>query len=128
MPDIQTQGTARVAHFGEVSLDFGKMQLCRDGQRVVITAREFKVLKFLISRPEVVVSRQKLISAAFPKRERSTHRTVDNCIARLRRKIERDPTRPIFICTVHGVGYKFVPQEEALSTSKTAMGASPENI
>ena len=44
----------------------------------------------LIVRPEIVVSRQKLISSAFPKRKRATYRTVDNCIARLRQKIESD--------------------------------------
>jgi DNA-binding response OmpR family regulator len=113
MSALQSRGIDRVAQFGEISLDFGKMELCRAGQRVVITAREFRVLKFLISRPEVVVSRQKLISAAFPKRKRSTYRTVDNCIARLRQKIEHNPAQPIFIRTVHGVGYKFVPREDS---------------
>ena len=57
-----------MAQFGEISLDFEKMGLCRAGQPVEITAREFKVLKFLISRPEIVVSRQKLIRSAFAKR------------------------------------------------------------
>jgi len=57
-----------VAQFGDISLHFGKMELCRAGRALEITAREFRVLKFLISRPEVVISRRKLISAAFPKR------------------------------------------------------------
>ena len=110
MSDLQAKTIDRVAQFGEISLDFGKMELCRAGQPVGITAREFKVLKFLISRPEIVLSRQKLISFAFPKRKRATYRTVDNCIARLRQKIESNPSQPVFIRTVHGVGYKFVPQ------------------
>ena len=117
MPDLEAKGAERVAQFGEISLHFGKMELCRAGQSVEITAREFRVLKFLISRPEVVVSRRKLISAAFPKRKRASFRTVDNCIARLRQKIEDDPGRPVFIRTVHGVGYKFVPQDHALQFS-----------
>lgn len=78
---------------------------------VGLTLREFRVLKFLVSRPRVVISRQKLIGSAWPKRKRSNYRTVDNCIARLRRKIESNPGRPARIRTVHGVGYKFVPQE-----------------
>jgi len=117
-----------VAQFGEISLDFGKMELCRAGQPVVITAREFRVLKFLISRPKVVVSRQKLISAAFPKRKRSTYRTVDNCIARLRQKIECNPAQPIFIRTVHGVGYKFVPQEDAYRAGELLLGEVAEKL
>ena len=121
MSDFQAKKFDRVAQFGEISLDFGKMELSRAGHLVEITAREFRVLKFLISRPEIVVSRQKLISFAFPKRKRATYRTVDNCIARLRQKIESDPGRPVFIRTVHGVGYKFVPQEDAYSFGRVLL-------
>jgi DNA-binding response OmpR family regulator len=87
------------------------MELCRSDQPVALTFQEFKVLKFLVSRPEVVISRRKLITAAWPKRERSSQRTVDNCIARLRQKIEINPADPVHLRTVHGVGYKFGPQE-----------------
>lgn len=118
MSDFQAKTNDRVAQFGEISLNFEKMELCRAGQPVGITAREFKVLKFLMARPEIVVSRQKLISSAFPRRKRATFRTVDNCIARLRQKIESDPGRPVFIRTVHGVGYKFVPREDAHSADR----------
>ena len=85
------------------------MELCRADRPVEITLQEFKVLKFFVSRPEVVVSRQKLISAVWPKRTRSSNRTVDNCIAKLRQKIEANPDCPVFLRTVYGVGYKFVP-------------------
>lgn len=88
------------------------MELWRAGQPVEITLREFKVLKFLIARPRVVVSRKKLIGSVWPKRERASYRTVDNCIAKLRQKIESNPDCPVLIRTVHGVGYKFVPQED----------------
>ena len=100
------------ARFGEISLNFRKMQLHRADQPVVLTLQEFKVLRFFVSRPEVVVSRQQLITAVWPKRDRSSRRTVDNHIARLRQKIERDPAHPVYLLTVHGVGYKFVPEEE----------------
>src|SRR5579864_3600473 len=103
MSGFQARRISQVAQFGDVSLDFRKMELCRGGQPVGITLREFKVLKFLISRPKVVVSRQRLISSAWPKRKRTSYRTVDNCIAKLRQKIERNP----------GCRYKFVPQEIA---------------
>ncbi len=110
MTERQVERTNHVAQFGDFSLDFRKMELCRADQPVVLTLQEFKVLKFLVSRPQIVISRQKLIGSAWPKRERSSHRTVDNCIARLRQKIESNPECPVFIRTVHGVGYKFVPQ------------------
>jgi DNA-binding response OmpR family regulator len=111
MSDFSARTISQVAQFGEISLDFRRMELYRGGQPIEITLREFKVLKFLIARPKVVVSRQRLISSAWPKRKRSSYRTVDNCIAKLRQKIESNPDCPVFIRTVHGVGYKFVPQE-----------------
>jgi DNA-binding response OmpR family regulator len=111
MTETRVRRISQVARFGEMSLDLSKMELCRSDQPVALTFQEFKVLKFLVSRPEVVISRRKLITAAWPKRERSSQRTVDNCIARLRQKIEINPANPVHLRTVHGVGYKFVPQE-----------------
>jgi DNA-binding response OmpR family regulator len=112
MAEFQAKNIHQVTQFGEMSLDFRRMKLSRAGQPVQITLREFKVLKFLVSRPKIVVSRQRLICSAWPKRKRASYRTVDNCIAKLRQKIENNPDCPVFIRTVHGVGYKFVPQED----------------
>src|SRR5271169_3340622 len=113
MADFQAKSISQGTQFGNISLDFRRMELCRAGQPVQITLREFKVLKFLVCRPKIVVSRHRLISSAWPKRKRASYRTVDNCIAKLRQKIESNPDCPVFIRTVHGVGYKFVPQEDA---------------
>ena len=127
MTDLQSRKINQVAQFGELSLDFRTMELTRAGRSIEITLREFKVLRFLLSRPRVVVSRQKLINFAWPRRERSSYRTVDNCIAKLRQKIELDPNCPILLRTVHGVGYKFVPQEDSDSVPEgnvTEVGAT----
>jgi DNA-binding response OmpR family regulator len=115
--------TSQAAEFGEFCLDFRKMELCRADQAIALTLQQFKLLKFLVSRPGVVLTRQRLIGSVWPKRERSSHRTVDNCISKLRQKIENDPEQPVFIQTVHGVGYKFVPQERMRRSGK----ASPSN-
>ncbi len=117
MTSFQVSKISQAARFGEIFLDFRKMELSRADQPVALTLLEFKVLKFLVSRPEMVISRQKLISAVWPRRKRSSHRTVDNCIAKLRRKIESDPDCPAFLQTVHGVGYKFVPNERTTTLS-----------
>lgn len=111
MAEFQARQILQVAQFGNICLDIRKMELSCSGQPVDITLREFKVLKFLVSRPGIVVSRRKLISSAWPKRQRSSYRTVDNCIAKLRQKIESNPECPVFLRTVHGVGYKFAPEE-----------------
>jgi DNA-binding response OmpR family regulator len=110
MKAYQVRKSGQVARFGEISLDLRKMELQRAGQLVPLTLQEFKVLKFFVSRPESVVSREKLICAAWQSRKRSTARTVDNHIASLRKKLEKDPAHPVFFRTVRGVGYKFVPQ------------------
>lgn len=115
MTRFQVGRTSQVAQFGEILVDFRKMELSRSDQPVALTLLEFKVLKFLVSRPEIVISRQKLISAVWPRRKRSSYRTVDNCIAKLRQKIESNPDYPAFLQTVHGVGYKFVPYEKTAS-------------
>ena len=109
MADLSVTRISQGAQFGEIFLDFRKMELCRANRPIGLTLQEFKVLKFFVARPEIVVSRQKLISAVWPKRHRSSYRTVDNCIAKLRQKIESNPDCPVYLRTVYGVGYKFVP-------------------
>jgi DNA-binding response OmpR family regulator len=112
MTECQAKRISQGAQFGEISFDFRKMELCRADHPIGLTLLEFKVLKFLVSRPGIVVSRQKLIAAVWPKRKRSSYRTVDNFIVKLRQKIENNPDCPIFLLTIHGVGYKFVPHEK----------------
>ena len=128
MKDLQDQHISQVARFGEFALDFRKMELSRADRLIELTFREFKVLKFLVCRPKVVISRQKLIGSAWPKRPRSSYRTVDNCIAKLRQKIESNPECPVFIRTVHGVGYKFVPPEDAPVLPESARTKESEEI
>ena len=126
MRGLQVKRISQVMQFGEISLDLQRMELCRAGHLVPITLREFKVLKFLASRPEIVISRQRLISSAWPKRKRASYRTVDNCIAKLRQKIERNPDCPVFIRTVHGVGYKFVPQDDTYTAGRVFLTEGSE--
>ena len=95
--------------FGDVAVDFVRMQLTRAGQPVALTAQEFKVLKFLTEHPERVVTREELLNSVWGYENYPSTRTVDNHMLKLRQKIERDPANPMHIRTVHGVGYKFVP-------------------
>ena len=110
MKVYQVRRSGQIARFGEISLDFRKMELQRTGRLVPLTLQEFKILKFFISKPESVVSRETLIKCCCQRRKRSTARTVDNYIVSLRKKLEKDPAHPVLFRTVHGVGYKFVPR------------------
>jgi DNA-binding response OmpR family regulator len=98
-----------VASFGDVTVDFLKMQLTRAEQPVTLTAQEFKMLKFMAQNPERVVSREELLNEVWGYQSYPTTRTVDSHMLRLRQKLEKDPANPVHFRTVHGVGYKFVP-------------------
>ncbi|SRR6266567_4736859 len=98
-----------VAIFGQITIDFDRMEILHSGRIISITAQEFRLLKFFVDNPQYVFTRDELLGAAWPERKRVNGRTVDNSIAHLRQKIEEDPSRPVYFQTVHGVGYKFVP-------------------
>ena len=95
--------------FGDVKVDFTKMELSREGSPVQLTSQEFKVLKFMIQNAERVLSREELLNLVWGYRNYPSTRTVDNHILRLRQKLEKDPANPLHFRTVHSSGYKFVP-------------------
>lgn len=97
-----------VISFDGISADFTKMEVTRDGESVVLTAQEFKTLKFLIQNAERVITRDELLNEVWGYQNYPSTRTVDNHILKLRQKLERDPANPTHFRTVHGMGYKFV--------------------
>ena len=99
-----------VAVFDNIVIDFDRMELQRSDHIISATALEFKILQFFVENPGYVFSREELIDAVWPRRERVNWRTVDNYILHLRRKLEEDPAHPAYFQTVHGAGYRFVPR------------------
>lgn len=95
--------------FGQVSVNFREMSSCRNGEPVVLTAMEFKVLKYLIQNARRVISRDELLNEVWGYENFPRTRTVDNHILRLRQKLEQHPCQPVHIRTVRGAGYKFLP-------------------
>jgi len=95
--------------FGDVKVDFGKMELHRGGELVPMTSQEFKVLKFMVQNAERVLSRAELLNQVWGYKSYPSTRTVDNHILRLRQKLEKDSANPVHFRTVHSAGYKFVP-------------------
>jgi two-component system alkaline phosphatase synthesis response regulator PhoP len=90
---------------GDVIIDFVSMQAWTNGHPVHLTHREFEVLRYLAERPSRVVSREELLREIWGYLDSPATRSVDHAIARLRKKIEREPHRPRFLHTVHGDGY-----------------------
>jgi DNA-binding response OmpR family regulator len=94
--------------FGDVEVDFRRYVARRCGKEVEMTRKEFAILRLLVSRTGEVVTRDELLNEVWGIESYPVTRTVDNHIAGLRAKLEENPARPIYIQTVHGVGYKFV--------------------
>ena len=97
--------------FGEVEIDFLRYVARRRGKPVEMTRKEFAILRLLGSRTGEVVTRDELLNEVWGVESYPVTRTVDNHIAGLRAKLEADPARPVYIRTVHGVGYRFVHRE-----------------
>lgn len=77
-----------------------------EGQRCDLTTAEFNLLRLLVSHSGMVLSRDQIMTGLKGYEWHPTDRVIDNHVARLRRKIELDPARPLIIRTVRGVGYK----------------------
>jgi DNA-binding response OmpR family regulator len=95
--------------FGDVEIDFRSYEARRNGEPVEMTRKEFAVLRFLAARAGQVVTRDDLLNGVWGFESYPSTRTVDNHVAGLRAKLERDAPEPEHIRTVHGVGYKFTP-------------------
>jgi DNA-binding response OmpR family regulator len=95
--------------FGDVKVSFSSMEASRQGEPVILTVLEFKILKYLAQNARRVISRDELLNEVWGYENYPCTRTVDNLILRLRQKLEEDPSRPIHFRTVHGAGYKFLP-------------------
>jgi two-component system, OmpR family, alkaline phosphatase synthesis response regulator PhoP len=95
--------------FSDCEVDFRKMTVRRNGNPVILTAHEFKLLKFFTENAERVLARDVLLNEVWGYNFYPTTRTVDNQILKLRQKLEPDPANPRHLLTIYGAGYKFVP-------------------
>jgi DNA-binding response OmpR family regulator len=91
--------------FGEADIDFRSYEARVAGNLVEMTRKEFAVLRFLASRAGEVVTRDELLNEVWGYESYPSSRTVDNHVAGLRARLERDPSQPEHIKIVHGVGY-----------------------
>jgi DNA-binding response OmpR family regulator len=105
----RTAETNNVVVFGDVIVSFSALEVLRKGQPIVLTALEFKTLKYFIQNARRPISRDELLNEVWGYENYPCTRTVDNHILKLRQKLERDPSRPVHFRTVHGAGYKFLP-------------------
>lgn len=92
---------------GELTISEAQCRVWKRGKEIPLTPTEFKLLLTLAAKPGVVYSRLQLLQNALEDDFLNDERTVDAHISRLRKKIEDDPSNPVYIQTVYGFGYRF---------------------
>ena len=102
-----------LVQFGMVKLDMDARQLLQDdGKAVALTSMEFDLLNAFAQNPNRVLTRDRLLDLAHHRDAQPYDRSIDIRIARLRRKIEPDPSKPQVIKTIHGTGYMYVRSKQ----------------
>ena len=106
---VQEEKSNQVLLFGGLSIDPQTRLVRRNGQEILLTAKEFDLLMHLAQHPRQVFSRDQLLESVWGLSDYIDPSTVTVHIRRIREKIEVDPTLPAHLVTVWGVGYKFEP-------------------
>jgi DNA-binding response OmpR family regulator len=104
---VQEDEPALPLEIGDLTIDFAAHEVWRDREMLHLTPREFKLLEVLVKEAGRAFSRAELVDRVFGLGYEGFERTIDVHLMNLRKKIEADPNRPIYLLTVYGVGYKF---------------------
>lgn len=104
------KNTSKLLSFnnGALIIDQDKMEVKKLGKSIAFTATEFKIFLYLAEKPQTVFSRLQIVTAAQGYDFEGYDRVVDAHIKNIRHKVEDNPSKPVFIKTVHGSGYKFI--------------------
>jgi DNA-binding response OmpR family regulator len=110
--DIHT-AVPQTYQFGENRIDFGSATAqCTGGKTVRLTEQELKLLKLFIANRGKPLSRSQLLAIGWSYSGRTTSRTVDNFVVRMRRYFEKNPKKPVFFKSLRSVGYLFEDRKE----------------
>ena len=108
-PDAPLEATFE---FDGRKIDFEAQELEINGEKRPLTLMEANLLRYLVRNQGKPVSRKALLEEVWGVREDTDTRAIDNFIVRLRRYLEDEPSKPRFLVTVRGVGYRFTPNPE----------------
>ncbi|QNK56718.1 response regulator transcription factor [Paenibacillus sp. PAMC21692] len=97
----------RILQRSELTISESQCRVWKQGEEITLTPTELKLLLTLAAKPGIVYSRLQLLQAALAEDLLNDERTVDAHISRIRKKIEADPSSPVYIQTVYGFGYRF---------------------
>jgi DNA-binding response OmpR family regulator len=96
--------------FAGREIDFNELELRTAGRVVRLTVMEAKLLRYLVQHAGKTVTRKALLMDVWGLSEETDTRAVDNFITRIRRHVEDEPSKPRYLLTVRGVGYRFMPE------------------
>lgn len=104
-------GDTTVRTFGPYRLDLTARRLSNRKTEVILTAKEFRLLEFFVTRAGRALTRTNILDAVWGDEVIVTDRSVDRCVTTLRAKIESDPHDPVYIRTIRDIGYRFEMSE-----------------
>ena len=93
--------------FRDLIIDTNERRVFRNDEEVSLTHTEFDLLAFLASNAGKVLSREKILNSVWGYEFPIETRVIDVHVRNLRRKIEAEPSRPLYILAVPGIGYRF---------------------
>jgi two-component system KDP operon response regulator KdpE len=93
-----------------LAVDLARREVRVDGQPVHLSRKEYELLRMLISHPAQVLTHQQILRAVWSDAQKAETHYLRVLVGQLRQKLGDDPTRPRFIVTVQGVGYRFAIQ------------------
>jgi DNA-binding response OmpR family regulator len=99
--------------FAGRTIDFAALKLTTTGDNaraISLTVMEAELLRYLVQHQGEIISRKQLLEEVWHVREDTDTRAIDNFMVRLRRYIEDDPANPVYLETVRGIGYRFLPE------------------
>jgi DNA-binding response OmpR family regulator len=99
--------------FAGRTIHFASLQLTTPDKTIRLTLMECDLLRYLVQNQGRIIARKELLEQVWRVHEDTDTRAIDNFIVRLRRYIEDNPAEPVFLETVRGVGYRFLPGESA---------------
>lgn len=111
-PTGQIEDDQTKFEFAGRCIDFEALELTSPDKHVRLTLMEADFLRYLVRNQGRIVSRKELLDQVWRVREDTDTRAIDNFVVRLRRYIEDEPARPVYLKTVRGVGYRFLPEGE----------------
>jgi len=114
--------------FAGRTIDFAKLELVTPDKTIHLTLMEADLLRYLVQNRGRIVSRKELLEQVWRVREDTDTRAIDNFIVRLRRYLEDQPSDPLYLQTVRGIGYRFLPGGAGKGEQSGAAPSAPRQL